>query len=154
MRVSPNATSTYRLPTTKPFIPCWRMMVSMFAGLIPLQCGPGQVWIRLHVMDRIHFDVLIVLVEFDTAGHAGEVLCRGETIADGLGIRGATPHHVGNQHDLVEGMGVEVRRILVVLVLEGVYEIAHDVALVGGVELDNTNVAQRSFARLLLESKR
>src|SRR5713101_126040 len=101
-----------------PLIPCWRMTDSMSARLILFHGLPGQVCLSLHVVNRIHLGVLVSLVEFDAAGHAGEALCRSKTVADGLGVLGAAAHHVCDQHDLVVGMSVEVGRIRVVFGFE------------------------------------
>src|SRR5665213_3715969 len=137
-----------------PLIPCWRKTVSMSAKLLLFHGFPGQVWLSLHVMDRIHFGVLVGLVEFDAAGHAGEILGRRKSVTDGLRVFAAAAHHVCDQHDLVEGMSVEVGRIGVVFGLECLDKFFDDVALVCRVELNYAYIADRRLAGLLLESER
>src|SRR5215475_213079 len=50
-------------------------------------------------------------------------------------------------------MGVEMGRILAEPGLERLDETAHEVALIGWIELDDADVAQRRLAGLLLESE-
>ena len=52
----------------------------------------------LHVVDGVHLDVLIGLVELDAAGHAGKTLCGRHAVADRLRVLAAAAHHVGNHH--------------------------------------------------------
>ena len=60
-------------------------------------------------MDGVHADVLVVLVEFDAAGDAGEILRRRERIADRLGILAAAANDVCNQKNLIIRVRIEVR---------------------------------------------
>src|SRR5450631_3650132 len=129
------------------------MTVSMSARLALFHGFPGQVWLSLHVVDRIHFGVLVGFVEFDTARHAGETLCSSKTVSDGLGVLGTAAHHVCDQHDLVIGMSVEVRRIRVIFGFERLNELANDITLVGRIELNNADIAQRGLSGLLLKTE-
>src|SRR5437762_5358297 len=113
-------------------MPCWRATVSMGCRarsissspvpkaflLIPAQRRPGQVVLGLHVMDGVHLDVLVMGVELDTAGHAREALGGRKNVADALGVLAATAHDVGDHHDLVVGVGVEMSRLGVEFRLE------------------------------------
>src|SRR5882757_9105382 len=92
-------------------------------SLVPLQGVPGQIRLGLHVVDGVHLGVLVVLVELDTAGDAGESLGGGQRVADRLRVLGAALYHIGDQHDLVVGMRRDVGRIRVELGLEGRYEV-------------------------------
>ena len=49
---------------------------------VPVQRLPGQIRLRLHVMDGVHLDVLVVRVELDAAGDTGEILGRRQDVAD------------------------------------------------------------------------
>ena len=77
----------------------------------------------------------------------------GKRVADRLRVLGAALHHVGDQHDLVVGVRVDVRRVGVVLGLEGRDEVLHHLALVGRVELHDAHIAERGLAGLLLEAE-
>src|SRR5450631_3173975 len=129
------------------------MTVSMSARLALFHGFPGQVCLSLHVVDRIHFGVLVGFVEFDTARHAGETLCSSKAVPDGLGILSAAAHHVCDQHDLVIGMSVEVRRICVIFDFECLNELTNDITLVGRIELNNADIAQGSLSGLLLKTE-
>src|SRR5215472_13678583 len=105
-------------------------------------------------MDRIHLDVLVAIVEFDTAGHAWKVLRRGHGIADRLRVLAAAANDVGDNQNLVERMRVDVRRLLIVFGFEGANEVPYELALVGGIELHDADIAKRRLARLLLKAER
>src|SRR5262249_18499153 len=85
------------------------------------------------------------LVELHAAGHAGKILRRRQAVADRLRVPGAAVDHVGDQDDLVVGVRVEVRGVGVVFRLERLDEVAHELALVGRVELHDADVAVRAF---------
>src|SRR5262249_8010354 len=121
--------------------------------LVPAERLPRQIRQRLHIVDRIHLDVLVGLVEFDAAGHTGKVLCRCHDIADRLRVLAAAAMEFGDARDLMEGVGIDVRWFLIVFGLEGANEVLPHVALVGRIELDDADVAERRLARLLLETE-
>ena len=104
-------------------------------------------------MDGIHLDVLIGLIEFDAAGHTGKVLCSGHDIANRLRVLAAAANDVSDDQDLIEGVGIDVRRFLIVFGLEGANEVLHHLAFVGRIELDDADVAECRLARLLLETE-
>src|SRR6202048_1547126 len=121
---------------------------------IPRKRLPRKIRQRLHVMDGVHPDVLIVLVELDAAGDAMEILRRRERIADRLGILAAAANDVRNQKNLVISVRIEVGRLLVVFGLERADEVLHQLALVRRIELHDADIAGRSLARLLLDAER
>ena len=62
-------------------------------------------------------------------------------------------NHVGDQQNLIKGMRIDMGRILVVFRFEGPNEALHHLTLVGRVELNDADIAERRFAGLLLESE-
>src|SRR6516164_8075043 len=136
-----------------PLIPCWRMMVSMAVRLIPLQGFPRQIRLGLHVMDGIHFDILVGLVELDASSHTGKILGCGEPIADRLRIFGASLYHIGNQDNLIVGVGVKMGGVAIELRFEVFDEIADDRSLIVRIELHDPDIADCRFAGFLLEPK-
>src|SRR5215475_3620574 len=131
---------------------CW-MTIAAVTRSVPLQGIPRQVRPGLHVVDRILPDVLVRLVELHAAGDADEVLRGGECVADWFCVRGAALHDVGDQHDLVVGMGIEVRRIGTKHGFEVPDEVANDFAFVRWIKLHDAYIASRRLACLLLEAE-
>jgi len=105
-------------------------------------------------MDRIHFDILIALIELDASGHTRVVLGCGKPISDRLRILSTAFYDISDQHDLIIGVGIKVRRVAIELCFKIFDEIAHDRALFGWIELNDPNVANRCLASFLLEAKR
>src|SRR5215469_4660613 len=136
-----------------PLIPCWRTTVSMYAGLIPLQRFPRQIGLGLHVMDRVHFDVLIGFVERDASCDPEKILGRGQPVADRLSTIRTALDHVGDQHDLVVGMSVEMCWVAIEFTFEPADKIAVQRPLIRRVELHDPNIANRGLAGLLFETK-
>src|SRR4051794_20034005 len=104
-------------------------------------------------MDGVHLDVLVGLVELDASGNAGIALGGSKPIADGLSILSAALDHIGDQHNLVVGMRVKMRRIGIVFSLECRHEILRHVAGVGRVELHDPDVSQGGLAGFLLKAE-
>src|SRR5215472_11110234 len=102
-------------------------------------------------MNCIHFYVLIGLVERDASRDAGEILGSSQAIANRLRIFTAALHHVGDQHDLIVSVSIEMRRVTVELAFERADKITNQRTLIGWVELHDPNVADRRFASLLFE---
>src|SRR5215472_288941 len=102
-------------------------------------------------MDCIHFYVLIGLVERDATCDTGKIRGPSQAITNRLGILTAALHHVGDQHDLIVSVSIEMRRVTVELALERADKIANQRTLIGWVELHDPNVANRRFAGLLFE---
>ena len=105
-------------------------------------------------MDRIHFDILIALVELDASGYTRIVLGCGKSVPNRLRVFGAAFNDVSDQHNLIIGVGIKVRRVGIELCFEVLDEIAHDRALLGWIELNNPNIANRCFASFLFKAKR
>ena len=105
-------------------------------------------------MDRIHLDVLVSLVEFNTASDTRKVLGAGERIANRLPVFSTALDHIGDQHDLIVGMRVDVRGVCVVFRLEGADEIANGRSLVGRIELYNADIAESCLSGFLFEAER
>src|SRR5262245_62785319 len=51
-------------------------------------------------------------------------------------------------------MRIDVRWLLIVFGFEGANEVPYDLALVGGIELHDADIAKRCLARLLLKTER
>ena len=88
------------------------------------------------------------------AGHTGKVFCGGRDIADRLRVLGAAANDLGDDKYLIKGVRVDMRRLLTVLGLERADEVLDHLALVGRIELDDTDVAESCLARLLLKTER
>src|SRR5262249_34870836 len=59
-----------------------------------------------------------------------------------------------NQHDLLVGVGVQVRRIGVVFCLELGGKVFHDITGFGWIKLHNSDIAERGFPGFLFEAER
>src|SRR4029077_5477052 len=88
------------------------------------------------------------------ASDARVVFGVGKTVADGLSIFSTALDHVGDQHDLVVGGRIQVRRVCVVLGFEVSGKILRYVARIGRIELNDADVAQRGLPRFLPEAER
>src|SRR5262249_24455402 len=99
------------------------------------------------------FDILIARIELDTSGHARVILGCGKPVPDRLRVLSAPFYDISNQHNLIIGVGIKVRRVAIELCFKLFDEIANDRALLGWIELNDPNIANRCLASFLLEAK-
>src|SRR5262245_62385236 len=61
---------------------------------VPVKRLPGEVRQCLHVVDRVHLNVLVRFVELNAAGHAGKILGGRNRVADRLRVAGTTANRI------------------------------------------------------------